>query len=513
MSSYEYKTPPFAHQRAALNKLARKDVAGLLMEAGTAKTKILLDNAAYLWRRGEVEVLAVLAPNGVHRQWIEEQVPLHLPDWCPRRVGVWKAGTKNRAVREALAPYGGGTPPLRVVAFNSEGLSRLSLVHELQSLLRPFRGRVLLAVDESHDFKTPGSKRTRNLWKLVGLARFRRIASGTELTKSPQDLYAQFRFLDWRILGASTAAEFRARYCLERATTDAEGAVAYKTIIGPNPATLPELQRRVAPYVFVAELKDCFDLPPLVPKRRLVPLTDEQRRLLGELRETCTAELASGRIVDAGLVITRLMKAQQIAAGHVSYTDRAFDEDPFAAKWEAVPTNGFAAVLADLDESRGKTLVWCRWAPDILQLEPLLRRAGIGVATYFGGNTRAQNEANKQRFLRDPATRVWLATYAAGHAGHNLQIATHSIYYSLTYDAVHFWQSKRRNYRAGQTAKVVHTTLVRPGSGDARILAALKRKEDLAAILRDPAIFKTWLAGLGREEASPEEMTNLLTPL
>ena len=62
------------------------------MEQGTGKTKVIIDNSAYLYANNKINFLVVIAPNGVHRNWINNELPLHLPDWCPRESFYYTSG-------------------------------------------------------------------------------------------------------------------------------------------------------------------------------------------------------------------------------------------------------------------------------------------------------------------------------------------------------------------------------------------------------------------------------------
>ena len=81
---YDFKTKPFEHQRKAFYMSRDKKAFALLMEQGTGKTKVIIDNAAYLYAKGEITSLVVIAPNGVHRNCLKE-IDTHMPEWCIRK--------------------------------------------------------------------------------------------------------------------------------------------------------------------------------------------------------------------------------------------------------------------------------------------------------------------------------------------------------------------------------------------------------------------------------------------
>ena len=51
---YRYKTKPYQHQRDALNIGALRKTFAYFMEMGTGKTKVIIDNAAYLYQQKEI---------------------------------------------------------------------------------------------------------------------------------------------------------------------------------------------------------------------------------------------------------------------------------------------------------------------------------------------------------------------------------------------------------------------------------------------------------------------------
>ena len=53
----------------------------------------------------------------------------------------------------------------------------------------------LMAIDESTTIKTPTAKRTKNILKLGESAKYRRIMTGSPVTKNPLDLFTQCDFL------------------------------------------------------------------------------------------------------------------------------------------------------------------------------------------------------------------------------------------------------------------------------------------------------------------------------
>ena len=66
---YKYKTEPFKHQRQSLIEGAEPYNFAYFMEMGTGKTKVAIDNAAYLYQAQKIDYVFVIAPNSVYQNW------------------------------------------------------------------------------------------------------------------------------------------------------------------------------------------------------------------------------------------------------------------------------------------------------------------------------------------------------------------------------------------------------------------------------------------------------------
>ncbi|BCV06352.1 MAG: hypothetical protein CM15mV131_250 [uncultured marine virus] len=74
--------------------------------------------------------------------------------------------------------------------------------------------KTIMAIDESTTIKTPSAKRTKSILALGKLAKYRRILTGSPVTKSPLDLYTQCGFLNEELLGFGSFYTFRNRYAI-----------------------------------------------------------------------------------------------------------------------------------------------------------------------------------------------------------------------------------------------------------------------------------------------------------
>ena len=464
---FEYKTTPRAHQERCFIISRDKVAFGIFAEMGCGKTKIVLDTAAYLYSKGEIDCMIVFAPNGVHRNWVSNEIPAHLPDWTKAKAVYWSSSKakQKRLFNESLTYREG----LLILAYNIEYLSLGAKALEgLTTILR--ERKVLLVIDESTRIKSPSSNRSLSAIKLAPLARYRRIMSGAPVTNGLENLFMQFKFLDPDILGFSSFYTFRNRYCIVRQVSrDNPHAVE---IVGYQ--NIEEFQKRIDGHSFRVEKKDCLDLPPKIYLEREVPMTDDQRKMYDTLREDLMVDLGNGTVVDGNSAITRILKLQQILCGFI------IDENKNRLP---VPSRRMDAVEEILDEiGDRKVIIWSRFIYNIEQLIEMCRKKGIGAVAYYGAVKDDAREEAVNSFQNDPACQVFIGQQRSGGIGLTLTAATTVVYFSNTFDAEERWQSEDRAHRIGQTASVTYIDLVCSGTVDKKIARALKEKKDIAAM-------------------------------
>ena len=69
--------PPklFAHQEETLKRTIDAAAHAAFWEQGTGKTRFILETAETLRLADRIDAVFIFAPNGVHRQWIEDELP------------------------------------------------------------------------------------------------------------------------------------------------------------------------------------------------------------------------------------------------------------------------------------------------------------------------------------------------------------------------------------------------------------------------------------------------------
>jgi len=479
MEDYKFKTTPYAHQRKAFMLSAQKKVYALLMDMGTGKTKVCLDTIGHLFEKQEIDFSLIVAPKGVIANWLGE-IETHLPDRIEREVVLWKPSLTKKFREELKDLSSPSSGKLKFLLMNVESFSSKKGVGVAEYFIKNFK--VFMAVDESTTIKNRQAKRTKSISKLGLGARYRRILTGSPVTRSPLDLYSQMNFLDEDILGFTSFYAFQGRFAVVQRRT--MGAHSFNHIVGFR--RLDELTEVLEKHSFRVRKEDCLDLPDKVYMRREIELTKEQKRAYEQMKHFALARLQSGELSTTKNVLTQLMRLQQICCGNL--TDDA-------GVIHSLPSNRINALLDICDEIQGKVIIWATWTRDIRSIAEALRdRFSVqAVATLHGETPDSERQKVVESFQdRQSELRFIVGHPKTGGYGLTLTAATTVIYYSNSYDLELRIQSEDRAHRIGQTCKVTYIDLISPKTVDEKIVRALRNKINIAdTILGESA--REWL--------------------
>ena len=264
--NYKFKTKPYAHQITALEKSWNKETFAYFMEMGTGKTKVLIDNLAMLYDKGKVDGALIIAPKGVVKTWYEQELPTHLPNHIENTKVLWQSNI-TKTQREKLESLFELGQDLHILIMNVESLSTDKGVKFASKFLNSHK--VIMAIDESTTIKNQAAKRTKNIINLGKFAKYRRIMTGSPITKNPLDLFSQCEFLDPWLLNFDSFYAFRNRYAKMK-TMHLHGRSIQIVDVFQN---LGELSDKVKGFSYRVLKEDCLDLPPKNFIKRQVALT------------------------------------------------------------------------------------------------------------------------------------------------------------------------------------------------------------------------------------------------
>jgi hypothetical protein len=454
--TYRPKTVPYDHQIRALSKIAGNRVFGLFMEQGTGKTKTLIDWAGKLFSEGKITGVLVVSKKGVHRQWIESEVPTH--------CGVASYGEywPLKAINQELSPGA----ELKWLAFNYDGLKTPTGLSAAAEFCVRHRGRLLIIADESQEIKNHKSARSKAMDQLKLYSSHRALATGTPIAKDLTDEWAQLRWLEESIIGVRYITAFRAEYCIM-------GGFEGRSVIGHK--NVEAFKRKVDPFTFRAT-KDEIGILPKQYSEWSFDLTKPQLALIKSLKDDLAAEIASGQIVSVATAAVAINKFQQIAGGFL------LDEDGTVHRLMDVDKNPRAqAAMEWLDSGEGKAVIWARFREDMRILAEALSDAGVTFAQYHGGTNDKERAEAVKSFMHPEGVQVFLANPQSAGTGLNLQgLCNRALYYSNSFNAIDRWQSEDRIHRIGTVGAVTYTDLIGKRSTDLHIMRNLRQKKGIS---------------------------------
>ena len=463
---FKYKTEPYEHQRVALERSHSKRNYAYFMEMGCGKSKVLIDNITWLYEGGHIDTAIVVAPKGVYRNWQISEIPAHLPEDIEHEVYVWNPNpnkTQTNHLKEGVTQR----EKLRILLVNVEGFATPKVRKYLEMFVRG--SAFLLAVDESTTIKNPKAKRTKALVALGKGASFRRILTGSPVTKSPMDLYSQCEFMSKELLGHDSYYSFQGRYAITR--TQRMGNHSFQQVVGYR--NLDELSTKLDRFSYRVTKEDALDLPEKIYTIRHVSLTDEQLRHYMSLKNAAIALLDDGELVSAPAVMTQLLRLQQVLCGHLMTDDGELVE---------FKTKRIDALLETIEEMSGKVIIWSRFRYDIKNIEAALKKAhgASSTVSYFGDTSDEDRQTAIRRFQFEDA-RFFVANPQTAGYGLTLTAATNVIYYANDFNLETRVQSEDRCHRIGQKSTVTYVDFLSKGTIDEYIVKSLRAKIDLSA--------------------------------
>jgi hypothetical protein len=120
------KTKLMPHQVVGVSRMKGHKGFALLMEQGTGKSLTFLEEALQEYAAGEIELVFILAPNGVHENWILDQIPSHIPETIEARAAYYCSDMNKREKQQMdwtlRARRDGEVPPLRFVGMSYDSL-------------------------------------------------------------------------------------------------------------------------------------------------------------------------------------------------------------------------------------------------------------------------------------------------------------------------------------------------------------------------------------------------------
>lgn len=504
---FNWVTPPYNHQREWWATIKDMPYFALEWEMGLGKSKTILDICQWAHAKGDLDGLLVITLKGVHRKWVEKEVPAHLPKgfadaayWNANVVdnGMWTGVSRNRV---SIVD----SPKFAVATINFESVHRAKGLKFCERFLRS--RKCAIVIDESQYIKTPGTAITKAAMKLGKLAERRWITTGTMSTGSTLDAWSQYSFLDSRIVNNMPYWAFKAEFAIEEQVGDKTfEAWEYnkdtkKSVKVEKPVMSvtgfkneDKLRAMLDPYRSRLLKEDCLDLPPKLYRMRSFEMTDNMHHAYMQMSKEFLVQLEGGRTMTAKMAMTKLVRLQQIACGYVVPDDA----DPLNDAIPGIPLDAknarVEATMEELEKVRNKGIIWSYKRYCLRELSQALRTAygDKSVVEYHGGVSDMDKQKALLLFKEDP-TRWFLGNPMSAGVGLDLVEADNMLYHDNSFNLGLRLQSEDRFHRIGQEADSCTITDIEClGTVDRPQLRALKDKRDVSAAVSGD-ILKSWL--------------------
>ena len=456
---YNYKTQPFKHQRYALTQGAREKNFAYFMEMGTGKTKVAIDNACYLFQQTLINYAIVIAPNSVYQNW-QKEISIHSPE--KHNIWTWKVDSEKKLPLN--------DSKLTFILMNVEALSHKSGVKFLDKLLQVIGLRSMMIVDESTTIKNRTARRTKAILKLSTLVKYKRILTGSPVTKSPLDLFTQCAFLDWKLLGYESFFTYRSRYAVMH-TMEMNG----RQVMFPKYYTnLDELESRLKMFSYRCRKKDCLDLPEKLYSQRYIDLTEEQKKVYIDLKKRAMAVVKDETISYANK-LTEVLRLHQVVNGFVKTDEGNIKEFKSNPKLKEL--------MSILEETEDKCIIWANYVFNINQIKKAIgdEYGKDSVVSIYGEDSVEVRKSAVENFQHNDRCRFLVGNPTVGGYGLTLTAARYVIYFSNSYNLEVRQQSEDRAHRIGQGVAVTYVDLIANKSIDEMILGSLEGKIEISA--------------------------------
>jgi SNF2 family DNA or RNA helicase len=456
--NYHPKLPLKDHQTEALTISCYRKVFAYYMEMGLGKTALTIANFCILFMENKIQAVLILAPKGVHKQWLSEEIPKHIDPDVPLNMTLWTSG--KYYLSEELKVNG----RLNIFALNIDSISTEAGKFALRQFINLFKGKVMMVIDESHQIGNFGSNRTTEAIDLGHLVEYKRILTGTPIATSLVNIWCQFMFLDPRIIGINYITPFKARYC-------ETGGYTGDAIVGSK--NEEEFYSIIAPHTYRKTKKECLDLPDKIYATRLYQLGNETRSHYENIKQSFMTELKSGQIVEAKNGLSALVRLQQICSG---FLPDLIDEEGSKRVYEIFSYERAEIALDMVNQLEGQVIIWARFIPDLKCITGVFhKKYRNDIATY---DQVDQFKNGKKKIL--------LANQAKGIGG-NLQESgcQNMIYYNNSFNLIHRQQSEDRVHRMGMFGALTIFDIAADRTVDKKITENLTAKKNLASFVLD----------------------------
>jgi hypothetical protein len=415
----ELRATLYDHQAAAIEKGLQQDMLFDMSEPGTGKTitqiALYLERNNVLGHRGRALVFATKST--MQAAWGDD-----IEKAAPSITYAIATATNRRKAFDTMAD---------IVITNHDAVT---WVNENRDVLHGFDH---LIVDESTAYKNPQSNRTKAMFAICPMFKFRNALSGLPTPNSVTELWAQMFILDKGERLGPAFWKFRSSVCAPKQ-------------VGPQPShikweDIPGIETGVSALVDDVcvrnILTDCIDMPETVTYQVHFELSKKHKALYKALQDNCILALKDG-IVDATNRAVLQTKLLQLLSGSV------YGEDHQNVHIDSDRYN----MVMDLIEERPHSLCAFTFNHQRDALVALATKRKIPFAVIDGSVSLPHRTEIVRAFQKGEYQVVFCHPQTTAH-GLTMTKGTTTIWPQPTFNHEWFTQFNRRIYRNGQTQR------------------------------------------------------------
>jgi SNF2 family DNA or RNA helicase len=471
--SYNFnpKTKPFPHQEEAIRFIdTNRDVA-IFDEQGLGKTKIVIDSISNEIKKNNLNSALIICKKSLMNNWKEEiEFHSHLTSIIIQESKIKRGNLFTFPVHFMIISY-------------ETARNEMRTLKQLLSIKK-----MAIVLDESHKIKNLQSKITQALHELAPLAKQRIILSGTPVANKPEDLWAQFYFLDMGDLLGESFQDFKQKYKFD----------STKEIDANQISLFKQLKEEINRKSIRRLKQDALELPDKIYKNISVQLNFQQRDLYDQLKNELLVEITNlddEQVIDeADNILKQLLRLTQIAS-NPWLINKKYTEYPY--KYIVLDKE-----IKKIDSNGEKVIIWTSFVYNIILLKKRYKK--FGAVTLYGKMSVDERNVVVQKFKHDHNCKILIANPAAAREGLTLTVANNAIYLDRNFNLVDYLQSQDRIHRISQNKKCNIVLLIGKNTVDEYIDEVLFKKQNVAGFIQGD------IKNISSYQLTKDEIINIL---
>lgn len=431
----EFKTILYEYQKEGFEKLKKYKVGALYMKMGTGKTRTMLEIVKDKYDRGKIDKVLWLCPCSNKKNIIEE---------FDKHIEIGK---------EIFLVFG--------IESMSSSIKLLSFINDYIT-----KNRCLIVVDESIKIKNINALRTSNIIKIGEKCEYRYILNGSPISKNEADLFAQWYFLDWRILGYKSEHSFKKNHVIE-----AEGKNGKFLKI----VNVKYLTKKIAPYTYQVDKEDVLNLPEKRYQNIFFDLDEEHYCQYIDVANYFIDKIDDKVPETIYKMFSHLLN---MTSGY-TYTilDDIISDKQFY--YDDIENNKrIKCLLSILKEkyNNNKIIIFCEYRKEVDDIVGVLsKHYGSENIVRFDGKVSLKTRNKNIQSFKTNADILVANKDCAGY-GLNLQFCDTVIYYNNDWDLATRVQSEDRIHRIGQNKEAKYISIIARNTIENKVIECLEKK-------------------------------------